>query len=189
MFLVHQTEIEAYASQSAENCFKVLRFVQLTIQQRFSQVPKMTEEMVQTSDCKRLSKRQRDAIDIYFERREEIYSIIFSSLGLTDKILFVSSLPGFGLIKAGFVLQCTIGEIGCFDTWNCRVYEVKPSDFALRGTPANMAKKANKYIDLCHSVGTAKLWDDWCILIAEKYPNDFSSASHVSRLHAECIKA
>jgi hypothetical protein len=189
MFLTHQTEIEAFASQSADNCFKVLRFVQLTIQQRFSQLPKMTEEIVSTGDCKRLSQRQRDAIETYSERREEIFQVIFGSLSIVDKLLYVSSLPGFGLIKAGFVLQCTIGAVGCFDVHNCRVYAIKASAFALTGSSENRARKAQKYLELCESIGTAKLWNDWCELVAEKYPNDFSSASHVSRLHVDCIKA
>jgi hypothetical protein len=189
MFLRDQTKIQAYASQSPDNTFKVLRFVQMTIQQTFYSLPSMTEEINNTGVCRRLSGRQSAAIEFYADNKQEIFDNIFGSLPLRDKLLFVASLPGFGLVKAGFVLQCCIGEIGCFDVHNCRTYGIKPSQFVLRdGSPSNV-KKAQAYIELCASIGCSKLWDDWCILVADKYPQKFSDAGHVSRLHFDCVNA
>lgn len=188
MFLTHQSQIQAYAKQSPDNCFKVLRFVQMSIQQHFSGLPAMTEEIVKTGDCKRLSQRQRDAIKVYHDRRHEIHEKIFSSMSVADKLLFVASLPGFGLVKAGFVLQCCIGEAGCFDVHNCREFNVKPSDFSLGKTYSKNLEKAEKYLNTCEKTGgCAFLWDNWCQGIYEKYPKKYANADHVSRLHVSCV--
>ena len=112
MFLTHQTEIQRFSSLSADNTLKVLTFVQFTIQQNFAAMPKMIEEFNNTGTVQRITGRQKYAISVYTERKQEIFDTIFSGISLDDKLLFVASLPGFGLAKAGFVLQCTIGRIG-----------------------------------------------------------------------------
>jgi hypothetical protein len=189
MFLTHQTEIQTFASQNADNCFKVLRFVQLTIQQNFSQMPNMVEELNQTGDVKRLTNRQKDAIYEYSERRQEIYSVLFSGLSLEDKLLYIASLPGFGLPKAGFVLQCCLGRVGCLDTHNLKRFNLNPKDFVLRKNINTNREKARRYIELCDiELGCAYLWNSWCELIAQRYPKYYADASHVSRLHVDCVK-
>jgi len=190
MFLTHQSEIQQYASQSAKNTVKVLTFVQMTIQQNFSQLPKMVEEYNKTGSVKRLTTRQKNAIAVYNERSEEIFSIIFSGQSVDDKLLFLASLPGFGLAKAGFVLQCCLGRVGCLDVHNLRRFDLKASAFNLTTSEKSNAKKAAKYIEICDkSLGCGYLWNSWCDLIAEKYPKYYADSEHVSRLHVDCIKA
>jgi len=200
MFLPHQSEIQQYASQNPDNTFKVLRFVQMTIQQNFAHMPVMIEEVNNTGSCKRLTGRQRDAIQVYSERREEIFRTIFGGLSLVDKLLYVASLPGFGIPKAGFVLQCCLGRVGCLDVHNLKRFDKNPKDFLLRNSTSTKATSIDKalrrnrhiaqgYIDLCDvELGCGYLWDSWCLLIADKYPWFYADAEHVSRLHVDCIK-
>lgn len=189
MFLTHQSEIQQFAAQSADNTLKVLKFVQFTIQQNFAGMPKMIEEYNKTGTVKRITKRQKYAIKVYTARKQEIFDTIFSGISIDDKLLFVASLPGFGLAKAGFVLQCTIGRVGCLDVHNLKRFSLKASAFTLTKTYNSNLKKAQKYIDICDKIlGCAYLWNSWCELIAEKYPQYYADCEHVSRLHVDCIK-
>lgn len=189
MFLTHQSEIQRFASLSARNTNKVLTFVQVTIQQRFDHVPNMIEEINNTGTCKRLTTRQRDSIAVYRQREDEIFSIVFSSASVSEKLAFLASLPGFGLPKAGFVLQLLIGRVGCLDVHNLKRFGIKASAFVLRnGSPSNQ-NKIDKYISICDTeLGCGYLWDSWCQLIAEKYNKVYQNAEHVSRLHVDCIR-
>lgn len=190
MFLIHQSEIQKFAAASDENTFKVLRFVQVTIQQRFDSVPKMIEELNTTGSVKRLTGRQRDAIEVYSTQRKIVRAKIFGSDSVLEKLLFVASLPGFGLAKAGFVLQLCIGRVGCLDVHNLRKFNLKASAFTLRPGSKQNVVKAEKYINFCENVvGTAHLWDQWCQFIAAKYLTVYVDAEHVSRLHVDCIKS
>lgn len=189
MFATDQKIISDFARKNADNTYKVLSFVQITIRQMFHNVPKMLAELEKTGDCKRLTNRQKNAIKVYQEKKEQIFQIIFSGLSVDKKLLFVANLPGFGLPKAGFVLQLLIGEVGCLDTHNLRRFNIKASRFVQTKKFETNQKKANDYIDVCQKIGGGceKLWDDWCELVSVKYPDTFHTAEVASRLHVQCI--
>jgi len=103
---------------------------------------------------------------------------------LADKV-------GFGLVKAGFVIQLVYGLCGCLDTHNLRKYGVKKNSFnkfKTRKTIAGRRTFIARYVTLCYQLGgPSVLWDKWCEYVAERQPTRYDDAEHVSRLHCECL--
>jgi hypothetical protein len=189
MFNTDAANISNYAKQSAVNTEKVLVFVQLSIQRKFSTMGNVINELNQTGNVKSLTGRQREALKVYNQKRDEIHAVIFSDLSLVDKLVFVAGLPGFGLAKAGFVLQLCLGSVGCLDTHNLKRFGIKASKFTLTKKHETNQRKAQQYINVCKNVGGSQfLWDSWCRLVADKYRQDFDSANSVSSLHEVWVK-
>jgi hypothetical protein len=98
-------------------------------------------------------------------------------------------LPGIGIVKAGFILQMLGYNIGCLDVHNLRLAGLSPAAF--KHVPTNtegLTLKLRTYLATCASLGgTAHLWDQWCTLIACKYPRHFPTADAVSAYHVICV--
>jgi hypothetical protein len=103
-------------------------------------------------------------------------------------MLAVLAVPGLGIPKAGFVLQLVCGRVGCMDSHNMRKFALSPKDFRASGSINAVTKRVDAYINVCQKVGGCEyLWNQWCEFIAEKYPDKFSSADHVSQVHVSSI--
>ena len=111
-------------------------------------------------------------------------------MALAEKLLVVASINGIGIVKAGFVLQLCLGKVGCLDVHNLRRFGLSPTAFKMGKVKYDTALgKAKLYIKICEDLGGCEyLWDSWCNLLAEKYPNKYKDGQHVSRLHQEYIK-
>ena len=75
------------------------------------------------------------------------------------------------------------------DVHNIKTYGVDPNllkynkKLKTRKSIAANNKKVVDYIDLCDQYGAENLWNSWCSMIADKYPQDFVDGYHVSELH------
>ena len=187
MFATHQPIIAAYAQQNAENLFRVLEFVQCTIQQHFYRMPAILRERDITGTSRSLSTRQNEAIAFYWAKRKDIFTELMGATLDNERMLILTDLPGFGMVKAGFVCQLVFGTVGCLDTHNIKLYGVPPSTLQLRGTPRAQLKRITAYIELCNTLGCEKLWDTWCDFVGAKYPAKFHGGFDVSALHIACI--
>lgn len=102
-----------------------------------------------------------------------------------------STVPGLGLAKAGFVVQLVTGRVGCIDSHNAKLYDVPVAQLRLANTLTARGRliKLEQYIDLCEQLGgSSYLWDEWCTLMAGKYPTKFKTPAHVSRAHLQYLK-
>jgi hypothetical protein len=97
-------------------------------------------------------------------------------------------VDGLGIPKAGFMCQLMAGLVGCMDVHNIRLYGLDIKDLSLsknpktsKGIDANN-KKVLAYIDMCHDIGTEKLWNNWCNFLATKSKR-WIDGDHVSAVH------
>jgi hypothetical protein len=189
MFSTHQKQISKFAKQSPDNTARVALVVMLSIQQQWNQIGKQTLDVKANSvTSKYLFGSKRKGWEYILANKKNLHTTIFNkTIPLADKLLKVASIPGIGLVKAGFVLQLCIGKVGCLDVHNLKRFGLSASAFKLGKVKYPTALgKAELYIKLCEDLGGCKyLWDSWCDLLAEKYPTKYKDGQQVSRLHVE----
>ena len=104
---------------------------------------------------------------------------------------YVAGLPGFGLVKAGFVIQLAYGLAGCLDTHNLTRLGLKEHTFEhykRLGTAKGRRNKVSSYLDaIAASGGCGALWDDWCKWVADRQPTRWANAEAVSRIHCDAF--
>ncbi|MEK9694516.1 MAG: hypothetical protein VW270_02065 [Candidatus Poseidoniales archaeon] len=190
MFKNHQPNIEDFARQNSDNFAQVVLFVSATIQQMFHTVPAIVEDVRASGlDSKHLWGSKHDTWRYTLENKDMLFEAVFSDMDLEDKLLSIAEIPGIGLVKAGFVLQLCTGEVGCLDVNNLRRFGLSAQTFKMGKVKYLTARKrASLYIKTCVECGGSEtLWDEWCQLIADKYPQRWRSAHDVSQAHEEII--
>lgn len=190
MYQNHQPNIEKFARKNPDNFAQVVLFVSATIQQMFHTVPAIVEDVRERGlDSKHLWGSKKDTWRFTLENKDMLFEAVFSDMDLEDKLLSIAEIPGIGLVKAGFVLQLCTGEVGCLDVHNLRRFGLNAQTFKLGKVKYLTArKKATLYLNTCVQCGGSEtLWDEWCQLIADKYPQRWRSAHDVSQAHEEII--
>ena len=166
-------------------------FVVATIQQQFHTVGAIVKDAEEYGlESKHLWGHKAKSMEYVIENKQMLYDAIFDpNMDLEDKLLSVAEVPGIGLVKAGFVLQLCIGEVGCLDVHNLRRFGLDAQTFKMGKVKYLTArKKATLYLETCIDCGRSEtLWNEWCQLIADKYPKRWFGADHVSATHAEII--
>ena len=199
MFKIHNMKINAHAQRNPDNLFAVVMMVSLSIQQKWSLVGDMLEDMQDNkSDSKYLWGNKKATYQYMTTHKHFIFGqmmAVMKSKNLTDHAKSISlmkiflKVEGLGLAKAGFVCQLVGGLVGCMDVHNIKTYGVKSNSLKLNKNLSstkgleNNRRKVEKYITLCHDYGTENLWNSWCSMIADKYPKDFIDSNHVSEVH------
>ena len=192
MFKNHQKYIGRFGKKSPDNTAKIISMVLLSIQQQWDQIGnQMSDLKINGIDCKYLFGSKRKGFEYILANKKELHQAIYNpKIALAEKLLVVASINGIGIVKAGFVLQLCLGKVGCLDVHNLRRFGLSPTAFKMGKVKYDTALgKAKLYIKICEDLGGCEyLWDSWCNLLAEKYPNKYKDGQHVSRLHQEYIK-
>ena len=189
MYQNHQPNIEKFARKNPDNFAQVVLFVSATIQQMFHTVPAIVDDVREHGlDSKHLWGSKKDTWRYTLENKDLLFETVFSNMDLEDKLLSIAEIPGIGLVKAGFVQLCGC-EVGCLDVHNLRRFGLNAQTFKFGKVKYLTArKKATLYLNTCVQCGGSEtLWDEWCQLIAEKYPQRWRSAHDVSQAHEEII--
>tara|TARA_Y100001963_G_scaffold103651_1_gene142705 strand:+ start:5923 stop:6507 length:585 start_codon:yes stop_codon:yes gene_type:complete len=191
MFTTHQKAIGRWGRKSPDNTSWIIAMVLLSIQQQWDQIGNQLIDLKENGlDCKYLFGSKRSGWDYVLAHKKEIHEAIYSrKLPMAEKLLAVASIPNIGLVKAGFVLQLCIGKVGCLDVHNLRRFGLSPSAFKMGKVKYDTALgKAKLYIKVCEDLGGCEyLWNSWCDLLAEKYPNKYKNGQQVSRLHQDYV--
>lgn len=191
MYATHQRQIARFAKQSPDNFSQVCLMVLLSIMQQWSTVGRQMQDVRANGlDSKFFFASKRKGWEYILENKQELYDVVYGKLPLEDKILMLSSIPGIQIAKSGFILQLCIGKVACLDVHNLKRFGLSENTFKLGKTSyATALKKAKLYVKTCEELGgTQSLWDSWCNLIAEKYPNTYRDGNHVSKLHMDYLK-
>ena len=191
MFTTHQKAIGRWGRKSPDNTSWIIAMVLLSIQQHWDQIGNQLIDLKENGlDCKYLFGSKRSGWDYVLAHKKEIHEAIYSrKLPMAEKLLAVASIPNIDLIKAGFVLQLCIGKVGCLDVHNLRRFGLSASAFKMGKVKYDTALgKAKLYIKVCEDLGGCEyLWNSWCDLLAEKYPNKYKNGQQVSRLHQDYV--
>ena len=194
MFKTDQPPISDYALSSDTGLERTLRFVFLSIKQPFW---KMAVQMKDV-DSKGLEsaylfgwKRQGLAhVRANASSLRAVLAAVPAGYGDADALLQIASVPGLGLVKAGFVLQLVTGSAGCIDSHNLQRFGLRAGAFKYGSTasPELKRKKALAYLDACRNAGGCEsLWNGWCDYVAEQQPKRWTDGADVSRLHRTTI--
>lgn len=180
-------EIVSYVEAAgAQGMLDVATFVALTIQNPLSNVLHQVEDVrIHGRDSKYLWGFKRKTYDVVAEDSQYLYDVWMNHRDEPEFLMEVAlQVPGFGLAKAGFFLQCLGMDVGCFDRHNIEIYGISFK----RPTKKNLAGDIEAYVKVCQEVGTEKLWDDWCEYVAgAKMNRKLPTADLVSREHVLCV--
>jgi len=193
--MIYHDDIAAcneYAQDSAENLKRCALFVVATIQQQLETVPVILTGFVSEGGGSKYAWGfKSNSIEYLDANYCELYRDAMRAKDKPGKLLAVFlRVPGFGIVKAGFLAQIFANQTGCIDVHNVTLYGVPMS--ALRYTKKCKAKtlreKRAQYIDLCAGLGgSAELWSRWCDYVAAMRPNNWANGSEVSRFHVDVI--
>jgi hypothetical protein len=144
-----------------------------------------------------LMPKQKEGIKYVMKNKEWLYNLVQSykagDIYPEEFLITLQRIPCIGLVKAGFIMQLTTGEAGCLDCHNLKQYDVDENTFKVNGKDkgkmtAASFNKARKYLAVCKEIGGSEvLWNNWCDLVAEKYPKHFEAGDDVSWLHSNSI--
>jgi|TARA_R110000803_G_C11948631_1_gene317433 hypothetical protein len=171
----------------------IIGMVLLSIQQQWSTVGVQLSDLKENGiESKYLFSHKKAGWDYVLANLKNIQATIHSDkISIEEKLLELAGIPNIGLVKAGFILQICIGEVGCLDVHNLNRFGLSASTFKLAKnvTYATALKKAKLYVKLCKDLGGSEyLWDSWCNYVATKYPKVYDNGDHVSKLHLEYVE-
>lgn len=204
MFKTHAAAIAAYARRNPESMSHVLFFAVATANCPFMQsvntmrllkgwgddlpfvvYSEITMEQKSAAGCG-LTASKLSAYLYLHANRDDIFHKYNECLNLPNgHLLFweyiLDCLPGMGMVKAAFAVQMLFNKLGCIDIHNARElgYDKAPSGRARKNRPT--------YLEIQAVKTSEQWWDDWCNMLAEKYPAQFTSGEHVSELHQWAI--
>ena len=198
MYDIHAIKIQKFSKESAENLADVILMVVLSIQQDWRSVGKQIQDVKEHgAESRFLWGNKAKTYKFLAARKNFLYSQFLAAINSkksdNDKALSLMKIflqvPGLGLAKAGFVCQLTAGLVGCIDTHNIRIYGIDENHLKISMKVKNkdlVFKKIEKYIDICHNIGTEKLWNNWCEYLSTK--NKFwRDGFHVSEVHQHYV--
>ena len=185
--------ISLFAAESPENTFLVGRFVYMTINQYFERLPKhiQTAGTLLPGKVHHLSRNAKIGIQSWWDHRHAIYDVVHSDRTEAEKISFLTTLHGLGIIKSAFVIQLTSygSTVGCLDRHHLHAIGLNRHTFTrLPRLALQRATRILDYVALCALQGGGEaLWNTWCTLLSKKRPKSFPTPDAVSRLHVDLI--
>ncbi len=181
----------AFAQRDAASLQRCALFVLATIQQQLETVPVALTDMVELGAASRFSWGHKAKGVRYLEKHSaELYRDAMTARGDPAELLNVFlRVPGFALVKAGFLCQIFNGTVGCIDLHNVKMYNVSRCDLRYEPCkPETMAGKRARYVALCEGLGGSHaLWSRWCDYVASARPKNWSDGAEVSRFHVDVI--
>ena len=193
--MIYQDDIRAcnaYAQRDADALNRSALFVLATIQQLLETVPVALTDMVERGVLSRFAwGHKAKGVEYLAAHNAEFYRAAIAARDDPVELLHVFlHVPGFALVKAGFLCQIFAGSVGCIDLHNVKIYGVSIGDvrYRLECKPATLAKKRVQYVALCESLGgAAPLWSRWCDYVATLRPKNWADGAEVSKFHIDVI--
>ena len=190
----HIKAVNTIAASSPADMRNAAMMAVLSIQQAWGGVPSaMLDLKDKGRDSKYLWGFKRDTYE-YLRDENNMEHLYVTTLTERDPVALLdlwTTVPGLGLAKAGFVVQLTTGKVGCVDRHNALAYDVQPNQLTFpkgRMTVKAQRHKLEAYVHLTDTIGGSEfMWEQWCIMIAGKYPNTYRSAEAVSKQHVEIM--
>ena len=198
MYDIHAKNIQKYAEINANNLANVITMVVLSIQQDWRSVGKQLLDVREHGlDSRFLWGNKKQTYKFLESRKHILFSqfkaVLNSNKTDSEKALSLMQIflrvPGLGLAKAGFVCQLAAGLVGCIDVHNIRLYGIDPNHLKVSMKVKNkelVKTKINNYINICHAIGTEKLWNNWCEYLSTKNKT-WRDGFHVSEVHEQYL--
>jgi hypothetical protein len=192
----HINKCNRLAQSSPEAMRNAAMMAVLSIQQAWGGVPAaMLDMKAEGSTSRYLWGFKADTYEYLMSPNniDHLYTTTLTTRDPVELLDLWTTVPGLGLAKAGFVVQLTTGRVGCVDRHNAFAYDVAPNQLTFpkgRMTVKAQRHKLEAYVHLTDTIGGSEfMWEQWCIMIAAKYPNLYDSAQAVSKQHVTILES
>jgi hypothetical protein len=189
----HMTACRQFAQADPANLERTLQFVLATIQQQLETVPGILQDFAEHGRRSPFAFGSKaKGLDFIAEQRDTLFEAAHLAKSDPDQLLAVFlTVPGLGLVKAGFACQLFAGSVGCLDVHNVKLYGLPANSLAFRKTLSEdtQARKRRDYVGMCRSLGgSIELWARWCDYKASLQPDNWERGGwSVSKFHIECL--
>ena len=194
MFSTHQKAISDFALSSNVGLERTFRLVFLSIRQPFWRMPEQFKSVDDMGlDSPYLFGWKRAGLAFVRANASGLRHALAgvpAGYGGAETLLQIASVPGLGLVKAGFVLQLVTGSAGCIDSHNLERFGLNANAFKYgsNASDALKRKKALAYLDACWNAGGCEsLWNGWCDHVAAYHPKHWTDGNAVSEMHQTAI--
>jgi hypothetical protein len=191
MYAQHVTAIRhAFEADSADTLEATVRFALATIQQRFHTVPAILDDWFASGSASPTMWGMKKKGVKFIRKHKVALAAQLLTATTVEAVDILLTVPGLGIVKAGFVAQLLGHDIGCIDTHNARMYGIKIDTFRItnKHTAKTRLAKIKSYQTLCKELGGAQvLWDNWCHFVAIEQGEHFCDAEDVSAEHVKQI--
>lgn len=192
MYALHMKSCQEYAQYDSDHMLATALMVVLSIQQSWNQVGKLLQDVRSRGRASPyLWGFKKDTYNYLREHKRELYAETMSLQSRVDRLDLWASVPGFGLVKGGFMVQLMHGDIGCIDSHNMKLYDIGRAQLRLDPhlTTKTRRIKLENYINTCDMIGGAEfLWRRWCVHMADEYPKQYDDQYDVSARHIEYLR-
>ncbi|MFZ9080214.1 MAG: hypothetical protein ACO23H_16900 [Alphaproteobacteria bacterium] len=194
MFSTHQKAISEFALSSNVGLERTFRLVFLSIRQPFHSMAKQMQDVddngMQSPYLFGWKRSGLAFVRANASTLRETLKAVPNGYGEAQALLEVATVPGLGLVKAGFVLQLVTGSAGCIDSHNMQRFglNVNAFKYGSNASDALKRKKALAYLDACWKAGGCEsLWNGWCDYVAAQQPKHWTNGFDVSAMHETAI--
>ena len=194
MFSMHQKAISEFALSSNVGLERTFRLVFLSIRQPFHSMAKQMQDVddngLQSPYLFGWKRSGLAFVRANASTLRETLKAVPEGYGDAQALLDVATVPGLGLVKAGFVLQLVTGSAGCIDSHNMERFGLNANAFkyGASASDALKRKKALAYLGACWKAGGCEsLWNGWCDYVAAYHPKHWQSGFDVSAMHQSAI--
>jgi hypothetical protein len=184
------------AQASPEGMRSAAMMAVMSIQQSWNLVPAAMEDVKDRGARSRfLWGFKQDTYQYLYRKPKRLEHLFVTTMTTRDPVELLdlwTTVPGLGLAKAGFVVQLIKGKVGCIDRHNALAYDVSANALSFpkgRMTVKAQRHKLEAYVHLTDTIGGSRyLWEQWCIMVAAKYPHQFTSPQAVSSQHVNILE-
>ncbi len=198
MFIDDVPAIQAHALASAKGLSDVIEFVLCTIRQPLQRMQAQRADIAAKGAASAFLFGPKRAGWIFAqEHADYLYRVTLDILNRDDSddrkadlIQHFMQVPGLGMVKAAFVVQCIGGGTACIDSHN--LTRLGLTEAAVRVSsklkPATIRAKVLAYVGMCESTGgSAYWWDTWCDYVADRRGSPLKTAEAVSKYHVAAV--
>lgn len=191
--------IAAHAKASPDGLMDVIEFVLCTIRQPLGRVINQREDIANKGAASNyLFSAKRDGWTYANENKGYLHRVMLdimsredSSERKADLIQHFMQVPGLGMVKAAFVVQCIGGETACIDSHNLKRLglPVTAVKIGAKLKPETIRKKVLDYVEMCDATGGAAYWwNSWCNYVAGNRGNkSLTTGDEVSAYHTQAV--
>lgn len=190
--------IRDHALSSPDGLFDVIEFVLLTIRQPLQQVINQRRDIAQRGHKSPfLFGSKRDGWRWAQDHKGYLHRVTLDILQRPDSadrkadlIQHFMQVPGLGMVKAAFVVQCIGGGTACIDSHNLTRLGLPAAAVKVNNKlkPETIRKKIIAYIEMCDDTGgTEYWWNTWCDYVAGRRGSPLKDGDQVSQYHTNAV--
>jgi len=191
MYAEHQPIISKYAARGPRELANVARFVLATIRTSFPDAISSYKTLVTSGERRPIAYfgDKHRGLDYLDNHSVSWWNAIHAARRDRDTLVATfATVPGIGLVKAGFLAQLGFGVSGCIDTHNLQRFGMDYGDvrFNKGAKWSTWVARAHHYNSVTDALGGPELlWNEWCEYVSRF--QGYGTPEEVSAMHLQVI--